>query len=133
MLSHKGQSTTRRYSTSQDESEPSALGAWWVRKLQSNSEGYSALSFLRAWCRYISLPKAFNQSTQLVPRAGGDRWVLFSLEFDKVGELFFFCHFLNAGSKGEWEGGSDRRCCDFLDGCGLGGQGDIWHMQWRLV
>ena len=57
---------------SHDELEPSALGARWVRKSQSDSGGYSAFSFSSTRCRYISLPKAFNQSAQLVPGAGGD-------------------------------------------------------------
>jgi hypothetical protein len=71
-VSHKGQSTTRQYHTSHDESEPSALGAQWVRKSQSDSGGYSAFSFSSARRRYIYLPKAFDQSAQLVLGAGGD-------------------------------------------------------------
>jgi hypothetical protein len=57
---------------SQDESEPSAIGAQCIRKSQSDSGGYSAFSLARALCKYISLPITLDQSTQLVPGAGGD-------------------------------------------------------------
>jgi hypothetical protein len=50
-----------------------------------------------------------------------DWGILVSLEFNKVGDFVFFCCFINAGNKGEWEGGRERRCCDFLDGGLLGG------------
>jgi hypothetical protein len=41
-----------------------------------SSEGYSKLSLSKALRRYISLPIASNQSAQLVPGLGGDRWAL---------------------------------------------------------
>jgi hypothetical protein len=51
-----------------------------------------------------------------------DQGVVVSLEFNEAGESSFFIRaFFDAGSKGEWEGGSDRRHCDFLDGSLLGG------------
>jgi hypothetical protein len=62
----------RRCYTSQDESEPSAFGARWVRKSQSESGGYLAFNLARALCKYISLPIALDQSAQLVPGGGGD-------------------------------------------------------------
>jgi hypothetical protein len=38
----------------------------------SDSHGISRSSLAKARHRYISLPNVFNQSAQLVPRAGGD-------------------------------------------------------------
>jgi hypothetical protein len=64
---------------SQVESEPLAIGARWVRKSQSDSGGYSAFSFSSVRCRYISLPKAFDQSAQLVPGASGDNMIALCL------------------------------------------------------
>jgi hypothetical protein len=57
---------------SQDESEPLAIGAWHIRKSQSDSRGYSAFNLASALFRYISLPITLDQSAQLVPGAGGD-------------------------------------------------------------
>ena len=44
------------------------------------SEGYLRLSLSKALHRYISLPSMFDQSAQLVPRAGSDTMRLFVLE-----------------------------------------------------
>ena len=71
-MSHKGQSMVQGDTGSQEELEPSALRAWWVRKLQSASDGYSAFSLASAQCRYISLPIMLDQSTQLVPGGSSD-------------------------------------------------------------
>jgi hypothetical protein len=70
-MSHTGQST-RVIHVSQNESELSAQGARWVRKSQLDSGGYLAFNLANAQCKYISLPIVFDQSTQLVPGAGGD-------------------------------------------------------------
>ena len=43
-----------------------------MRKSQLDLGGYSAFNLARARSKYISLPSAFNQSTQLVPGTGGD-------------------------------------------------------------
>ena len=73
-MSHRGQSTQGGQYMSQDKSAPSALGAQWVRKSQSDSGGYLVFNLASVQCRYISLPITFDQSTQLVPGASSDTY-----------------------------------------------------------
>jgi len=71
------------------------------------------------------------ESEDACSRSWRDQGVVFPLEFNEVGDFFFFGCFLNAGNKGEWEGGRDRRRRDFLNGGLFWGQGDIWRVRWR--
>jgi len=106
-----------------------------VDRLESCNFVFCILEFLSELCRLVanSGDKPIGHS----PDGGTDSWVkseewieckdarsrswrdwgvLVPLEFDEAGEPFFFGSFFNTGCKGEWEGGSDRRRHDFLNG-----------------